>query len=239
MIYAFTKIRLCVLLVLFFTTSILIPITPAFAILIDFETYPWGSSTSHLDPVNTQFSSWGISLINSEDDYGNLADAVIGQYGSSLNYPSGISALAPWVGDDTYYGTAQAPIDISFNSPIDYFSVYAMDVGYNGLFVGAYNQNHTLISSISIDGSGRDHAGPGLDFIKFTVPGISSISFSQIHGPDDGLGLEGYLLDDMTIPDMIVSVPDASIMFLLSPSLIILGLFSRKKSRKCIHTYTY
>lgn len=220
-----SKIQLCVFFVLSLTIPILFQIQPASALLVDFESYPSGSSTSHFDNIGTQFSSWGFS-VSSQNDYGNVVDAVIRQDALPwLNYASGISALAPWVGDGTYYGPAQAPISISFDSPIDYFSIYAMDVGWNGLLVQAYDLSSTLISSISIDGTGRNHDGPpggdGLDFIQFALSGISSITFSQIHDPDwdeaNDLGTEGYLLDNLCY---MYSIPDASCALLLGSAFI-------------------
>jgi len=181
---------------------------------IDFESYPGGEPTSVFDPIDTQFSSWGISHITSENDVGDAVPSVIAK---ESHYPvvfhSGVSALAPYPGaqlnpdpaSDFVYGFAQAPIHVFFTKPISYFSVYAMDVGYNGLIVNAYDIDSNLIDSISIDGTGRDHSGipggDGFDFIEFTVPGISKISFFQIHDSDwdraNNLGFEGYLLDDI------------------------------------------
>ena len=227
-------LKKCILLIAAFVISCLVGITPASAILIDFETYPDGTLTSHLDQVNTQFSSWGISQIWSEDDYGNMVDAVIRQDANlGLYYASGGSALAPWVGDDTYYGGAQAPIAVSFATPIYYFSVYAMDVGWNGLKAEAYGTDASLISSVSIDGTGRGHDGPvgqpdWLDFIEFSFPGISEIRFSQIHDPNwdvaNNLGLEGYLLDDVTFDP----VPEPATILLMTSGLVGLVGFRRK-----------
>jgi hypothetical protein len=186
-------------------------IVPALAIFIDFETYPSGSSTLHFDYVDTQFSSWGISEIKSlEYNPGtggfDMVSARIRQDDLPwLNYPSGISALAPAVGDGTYYGPAQSPIEVRFSTPLNYFSVYAMDVGWNGLIAEAYDADTFLLSSITIDGTGREHygepGGDGLDFIEFFGAGISKIVFYQIHDAQwdraNGLGTEGYLLDSM------------------------------------------
>lgn len=170
---------------------------------ISFEVYPWGDPTFHLDEIDHHFSSWGISEITSQDKDGNITPAVIGQYLDPwLKYPSGVSALAPWPGDWTYYGTAQAPITIRFDSPVQYFSVYAMDVGYNGLVVTAYDSHSSVLAKVLIDGEGRDHTGipdgNGIDFIEISESGISKITFSQMHSPEIGLGPEGYLLDDMS-----------------------------------------
>ena len=219
-----TKTRLRVLLVLLFTIFFVIPITPAMAIFIDFETYPAGDLTLSFDQIDTQFSSWGISHMKSEDLSGNIALPVIGQLiDYQVRFHSGISALAPHPGATKgpdpkipyLYGFAQAPIVIYFTSPIKYFSVYALDVGYNGLIVNAYDVGFSLIDSIMIDGTGRNHdgqpGGDGFDFIEFINPGISAISFSQIHDAqwdrDNGLGLEGYLLDDMTFYPVTKAMP--------------------------------
>jgi hypothetical protein len=159
----FSKIRSYALFALSLTLSMLVQMTPASAILIDFETYPGGAPTSVFDPVDTEFSSWGISNMESRDPLGDIASPVIGQLSDyPVTFYSGISALAPHPGDDTTYGFAQAPITVYFSSPLDYFSVWAMDVGYNGLRVEAFDVNSALISYVEIDGTGRNHDGlPG------------------------------------------------------------------------------
>ncbi len=229
------------LLVLLSTIPLLLQAQVASALLIDFETYPGGAPTYHLDNVSTQFSSWGISLITSEDAPGSIASPVIRQDTAPwFNYASGVSALAPWVGKPdgtTYYGPAQAPITVYFTTPISYFSIYAMDVGWNGLLAEAYGAGSSLISSVSIDGTGRDHDGPlnspdWLDFIEFNYSGITEIRFAQIHGPDwdraNGLATEGYLLDDMTF----YPVPEPGTILLLGTGLAgLAGLRQRYRSK--------
>ena len=235
----FKRTTFNILLTLAFIIFTIGYVNPSSATFIDFESYPSGNLTSDGDPIDTQFVSWGISLFTSEDDIGNITKPVIDQYLSNfINYPSGISALAPWRGDDSYYGTHQAPIKIYFNSAINYFSVYALDVGYNGLLVNAYDINSSLISSVAIDGMGRYHNGPpngdGLDFIEFNVSGISSISFSQIHSPDwdiaNGYGLEGYLLDDITFHS---PAPEPSTILLFIFGFIGIIILKRKYHHVC------
>ena len=186
-------------------------IVPAFAVFIDFETYLDGTATSAMDQVDTQFFSWGISVIsslqyNSSTGDFDIVPAIIRQDLLTNPYASGVRALAPAVGDGTYYGPAQAPIELDFSTPLNYFSVYAMDVGWNGLIAEAYDANSFLLSSVTIDGTGREHygepGGDGLDFIEFFDAGISKIVFYQIHDAQwdsaNGLGTEGYLLDSVT-----------------------------------------
>jgi len=165
-----------------------------------------------MDQVDTQFFPWGISEIsslayNSGTGEFDIVPAVIRQDILTNPYASGVRALAPAVGDGTYYGPAQAPIELNFSTPLNYFSVYAMDVGYNGLIAEAYDANLSLLSTITIDGTGREHfgepEGDGLDFIEFFDNGISKIVFYQIHDvqwdndQDPPLGTEGYLLDSI------------------------------------------
>jgi hypothetical protein len=195
------------------SSLLLSQIVPAFAVYIDFETYPDGSATSAMDQVDTQFFSWGVSDISSlqynpSTTEFDIVPAIIRQDILTNPYASGVRALAPAVGDGTYYGPAQAPIELDFTTPLNYFSVYAMDVGWNGLIAEAYDANSFLLSSVTIDGTGREHygvpGGDGLDFIEFFDAGISKIVFYQIHdaqwdkAQDPPLGTEGYLLDSMT-----------------------------------------
>ena len=238
-------LKKCILLIVALIISGFVGLAPASAILIDFETYASGAPTYHLAPVGTEFLDWGISRISSENDSGSTVDAVIRQDVLPwLNYASPISALAPWVGSvsGTGYGPAQAPIMVSFVTPIDYFSVYAMDVGFNGLKAEAYGSDSSLISSVSIDGTGRTHDGPSNnDFIEFNFVGISMtmIKFSQILGPDwdlaNGLGKEGYLLDDMSFtPTTSTSpIPEPATLLLLGTGLLSMaGVGIRRKLRQ-------
>jgi hypothetical protein len=222
----------CLLLMVAFTICGLVGITPASATLIDFETYPSGTSTLHDDHINTQFSTLGISLISSENDYGNSVDALIAQYDYPwINYASGISALAPWRGNGSYYpGRAQAPIHVYFSTPVNFFSVVALDVGYNGLVAAAYDQYSSLLSSVTIDGRIRDHTGQninpsGQDVVALSSQSdIYSISIFQQHTPADGLGPEGYLLDNMAFSP----VPEPATIILISSGLVGLVGFRRK-----------
>jgi hypothetical protein len=225
-------LKKCFFLMVAFTICGLVGITPAFAILIDFETYPSGASTLHDDPINFQFSTWGISLISSENDYGKPLPALIAQYDYPwINYASGISALAPWRGDGSYYpGRAQAPIHVYFSTPVNFFSVVALDVGYNGLVAEAYDQYSSRLFSVTIDGGIRDHTGQnvnpsGQDSVRLSSHSdIYSISIFQQHTPADGLGPEGYLLDNMAF----APVPEPATIILISSGLVGLVGFRRK-----------
>ncbi len=112
-----------------------------------------------------------------------------------------------------------------------------MDVGWNGLLVETYGSDSYLISSITIDGTGREHngvsGGNGLDFIEFTDFGISMISFSQIHDAQwdqtNGLGTEGYLLDDMTFT--VVPEPISSVLFVTGGMLLAFKRCRKKISK--------
>lgn len=227
---------------LFLGVPILAQTAAASEVVIDFESYPWGEPTVVFDPVDTEFSSWGIAHFESVDLSGNIASPVIAQPPDyPLLFHSGISGLAPHPGapigsDPTIewlYGFAQAPIYIYFSSEVEYFSVVAMDVGYNGLVVEAFDVDSYLIASVVIDGTGRYHDGPpggdGFDFIEIDVPGIFEIAISQVHDAawdrEHGLGLEGYLLDDMTF----IPVPEPS--GVLPVGLALVGLLSRGHRR--------
>ena len=56
----------------------------------------------------------------------------------------------------------------------------------------------------------------GFDFIEFSVPGIVEIRFSQIHDAagdrELGLGLEGYLPDDISFDFTLIREPSAALL---------------------------
>ena len=115
-----------------------------------------------------------------------------------------------------------------------------MDVGYNGLVVGAYNQYSSLISSVTVDATGRDHTGrnmnpDGQDLIELAFADIYSISFFQQYTPADGLGPEGYLLDDMSFtPTTSTSpIPEPATLLLLGTGFLSMaGVGIRRKLRQ-------
>ena len=155
-------------------------------VLIDFETFPDTTPIPDGALINTQFVPVGVDLVTSSGGDPSIIQIFLaGQ--------SGVNVLVP-------FGTFSNPIGFEFAGCNTDVSILALDIGFDGLILEAFNAGNVLVDSDSF----TDPTGLGLGNVNtLSVSGnnIVRINIQQIIPGSNG---DGYAIDDLRFTQCLV-----------------------------------
>ncbi len=134
---------------------------------------------------------------------------------------SGSYSITDVIAENGTFYKPSSPISVSFATPVDDLSFYAMDIdGYEVLTAKVYN-GATLLETITIDTINSGTGDGSAKLVEFTAGNISSLTVTVY----DGIG-SGWALDDLSY----APVPIPGAVWLLGSGLFGLVAVRRKRN---------
>jgi len=183
--------RIIVLIV--FLVLLLIPVgtQQAFATTIDFDTFPDGTPVPDSTRITDQYATCGVKLFTTEVPEGPQAFSFSAVGGSP---PNQLGADGP-PGNPAFTHS----IGVQFVSPVSQASIIAIDVGFNGLILEAFNSANVLVDSVQV----INPTNPPNQADLMTISGsdIVDLLIRQVTpGGKQGIIIDGYNIDDLQFP---------------------------------------
>ena len=158
---------------------------------INFDFFPDGSPVPDMTRITDQYVQCGVQLFTTEVPEGPQTFAFSEFGGSPPNQ----------LGAD---GTSDNPafthsIGVQFVSPVSEASIIALDVGFNGLILEAFNSASVLVDSVTV----INPLSSVIQVDLMTVSGsdIVELIIRQVTpGGKQGFVIDGYNIDDLQFP---------------------------------------
>lgn len=193
-------------------------ISPAEAVIIDFDTLPNGTALSNGTAITTQYQSLGAVFTSN----GGTSAHIL------TDPPEAVSQSNILVGNDIFSNIFLRFVDPTTGAPstADNVSVYAISVGYAQWTVTAEDAlGNTLQTFVLQHLSGPVNGLGNQDLLMFNSTGIATIDFVfTISNPGDGIGIDNlsYTAQDTSV------VPEPDTLALLAIGLLGLVWVGRK-----------